>query len=477
MIRTTFFLIAAMTQLFSQGESKECPDLTGRIVLPHDSDYEHARSVSNYYPSKTSYPKAVVYCQNAADVQNAVKWGRCKELPIRIRSGGHHHEGFSTGSDVLVIDVSEMKKIEFDKAKGIAKVEPGINGGELYTALFKDGYTQVGGTCAEVGISGLVLTGGMGPLARMHGLTCDTLLSFDLINAEGNLLTATKDNEHAELFWAACGGGGGNFGVVTSLTLKVVPAQNVTWFNIGWDWSQPIDKVIATWQDFFLLNEDKRWFSHLDIWSKAFPVDQFKKQPVKAMGIFYGSPEQARKELAPLLNVAKTADIQIEEVQWRKAIQLFEDATAVFVTEKPEYKSTGAFAMQPFPPEAIRILVDSLGNSKAPLYNCLFLCLGGAVGDKIPTETAYFYRKAKFLADYTTQWLTPDLAEVQLKEVDLLREKLLPFTQGDYVGNPDKTLKDYLTSYWGGNVQRLREVKTKYDPHNIFNFPQSIPPL
>lgn len=454
-----------------------CPEPSGRIVHPYDTDYDQARSVSNYFPSKSSFPKAVIYCKNSTDVQNAIEWGRCENLPIRIRSGGHHHEGFSTGSDVLVIDVSSMKGVQLDKDKGIAIVQAGVTGGELYTALFKEGYTQVGGTCADVGISGLVVTGGMGPLARTHGLTCDTLLSFDMVDAEGKLITATADNAHADLFWAARGGGGGNFGVITSVTLKVFPIDKVTWFNIGWDWSQPINRVIAAWQDFFVKKGDKRWFSHLDVWSRAFPVEQFKKQPVKALGVFYGSPEQAQKELEPLLSGVKPTDITIEEVPWRKAIQLFEDSTAVFVTEKPEYKSTGAFAMQPFSDEAIGILVDSLGNSKAPLFNTLFICLGGAVKEVPPTATAFYYRGADFLAMYTTQWLSPDLAAEQLQEVDQLRQKLLPYTEGDYVGNPDRTLKDYLTTYWGGNVQRLREVKTKYDPKNVFNFPQSIPPL
>lgn len=474
MLFSFFFLV--LTMLNPLG-AQECPDMTGRVILPHDKDYDDARSVSNYFYSKDSFPKAVVYCRTAEDVQNAVKWARCEGLGIRIRSGGHHHEGFSTGSDVLVIDVSEMKKMELDKEKGIAQLEPGITGGELYTALFKEGYTQVGGTCADVGISGLVLTGGMGPLARVHGLTCDSLLSFEMVDAEGNLLIATKDNEHADLFWAACGGGGGNFGIVTSLALKVYPAQNVTWFNIGWDWSQPIDKIIAAWQDFFYLKDDRRWFSHLDVWAKAFPVAQFQKQPIKAMGVFYGTPEQAKQELAPLLAVATPASQMIEEVQWRKALQLFEDSTAVFVTDKPEYKSTGSFVMEPLPKEAIQIIIETLKNSKAPLLNVLFLGLGGAVADKDPSATAYYYRGAKSLAVYSTQWLSPDLAKAQNEEVDALREKLLPYTQGDYVGNPDRKLKDYLSSYWGGNVQRLREVKKKYDPNNVFNFPQSIPPF
>jgi FAD/FMN-containing dehydrogenase len=284
-----FFSSMAWADPAEAGVKSGCPQLTGRVVMPTDAQYEKARLVSNYYSSMDSRPKAIVYCQNVQDVQNAVKWARCHHVPIRIRSGGHNHEGFSTGTDVVVIDVSEMKKVQVDKEKGVATVQPGITGGELYHTLFKEGLTQVGGTCEDVGISGLVLTGGMGPLARIKGLTCDTLVSFDMVDAHGNVITATADNEHKNLFWAACGGGAGNFGVLTSITLKVYPAKQVTWFNIGWNWDQPIEEVIAQWQKFFL-NGDRRWFSHLDLWSKPFPSEKFDKQPVNALGVCFGTP-------------------------------------------------------------------------------------------------------------------------------------------------------------------------------------------
>lgn len=464
------------TSLVGDEPMKEtCPELTGRVVRPADTQYEKARLVSNYYSSKNSRPKAIVYCQNAQDVQNAVNWARCQNVSIRVRSGGHNHEGFSTGTDALVIDVSAMKAIQIDKAQGLATLQPGITGGELYRALFNEGFTQVGGTCEDVGISGLVLTGGMGPLARIHGLTCDNLVSLEMVNAEGKLIKVTADNEHKDLFWAACGGGGGNFGVVTSLVLKIFPAKPVTWFNIGWDWNQPIDKVISTWQEWYLKG-DKRVFSHLDLWAKAFPGEEFKKQPIKALGVFYGTPEEAKKELGPLLAIGKPSDQTIEIVAWDKAIKLFEEATSTYITDKPEYKSSGAYAMQPLPPEAIKTIVTTLEQTTNPLLNVLFLGLGGAVKDRAPNATAYFYRGAEFLAVYSSQWLKENEANTRIAEVDALRERLLPYTKGDYVGNPDRNLKDYLTTYYGGNAPKLRCIKRKYDPKNLFRYEQSIPP-
>ncbi len=121
-----------------------CPNLTGRVVSKGDPAYDKARLVSNYYASKNKFPRTIVYCQNTQDVQNAVLWARCNKAPIRIRSGGHNHEGYSTGNDAILIDVSEMKTLKVDKAANIATIQPGLNNLELYSLLFKEGLTHVG---------------------------------------------------------------------------------------------------------------------------------------------------------------------------------------------------------------------------------------------------------------------------------------------------------------------------------------------
>jgi hypothetical protein len=265
-------------------------------------------------------------------------------------------------------------------------------------------------------------------------------------------------------------------GVVTSLTLKVVPAKSVTWFNIGWNWDQPVEEIIQTWQNLFL-NDDNKWFSHLDLWAKAFPKDQYKKQPIKALGVYYGTPKQAKRDLAPLLKIGHPSEQTIELVNWEKAIHMFEDATSVFITDKPEYKSSGAYAMKALPTDAINIIVNTLQNTPSPLLNVLFFSLGGAAAKKSPTDTAYFYRQARFFIVYSSQWLQPSNDLKQIREMDSLRQQLLRFgTQGDYLGNPDRNFKNYLTEYYGENAQRLRCIKKKYDPQNLFQHEQGIPP-
>ncbi len=452
-----------------------CMELTGRVILPNEQGYNHARLVSNFYSSKNKYPDVILYCQNELDVQNAIKWARCHNHSIRIRSGGHNHEAFSTGTGIILIDVSEMKQLHIDKSNNVITIQPGITGGELYRKLSEVGLTQVGGTCTDVGVSGLILSGGMGPLLRKHGLACDNLLSLDLIDANGSKITATGTNEHKDLFWACQGGGAGNFGVVTAMQIKVYPTRQVVWFNMGWDMNLQAEKVISTWQDFFA-KPDKRWFSHLDIWSKSFPSKKFNKYPLKVLGVFWGTREEAQKELEPFLKIGPPQEYVIEVVNWDKAIKLFEDSTAVFITDKPEYKSTGAFAMQKLSNEAISIITNTLLNTSSPLFNVLLFSMGGIVQEIKPNATAYFYRDAKFFINYSIQWLNETEDLKQINEVDALRQKLLPHTVGNYIGNPDRKLQNYLTTYYGDNVQRLRCVKRKYDPKNIFQYEQSIPP-
>lgn len=478
-VKKISFLLCLLSSIFiplcQATTTQNCPTLSGLVIDKNHSTYNQARMISNYYQGKNRFPYAIVYTLNEEDVQHAMQYARCHKIPVRIRSGGHNHEGFSTGDGVIIIDVSKMKQLKIDKENKIITVQPGMTGGELYKNLTDVGLTQVGGTCSGVGISGLMLSGGMGPMIRKHGMACDNLISLNIVDANAKLLHVTKTNEYKDLFWASCGGGGGNFGVVTEMTINVYPAPSVTWFNIGWDWNQPIEKVISTWQDLFATDNDK-WFSHLDIWAKAFPVKKFHKQPVKVMGVFWGTPDEAKLALQPLLKIGHPADTTIQFVDWESAIKSFEDATAVFITDKPEYKSSGSYAMQSLPENAIKIITTTLRNTHSTLFNVLLFSMGGASKHRSPTDTAYFYREAKFFLQYSNQWLQAKNDKLQIAETDTLRNKLLPYTQGDYIGNPDRNLSDYMTTYYGGNVAKLRCLKRKYDANNIFQFEQSILP-
>ena len=191
--------------------------IAGVVVLPGDPDYESARRIWNYAVDR--HPAMIVRCTGTADVVAAVRFARSEGLPIAVRGGKHSVAGFSTCDDGLAIDLTEMTAVHVDAATGRARAQGGTTWKqfERETQLF--GLATTGGLISATGLGGFTLGGGIGHLVRKHGLTCDNLVSADVVNADAQVMRASAD-ENPELFWALRGGGG-NFGVVTSMELAV----------------------------------------------------------------------------------------------------------------------------------------------------------------------------------------------------------------------------------------------------------------
>ena len=165
--------------------------LTGEIVTKEDFKYEEERKAWNRAIEK--YPSVIVYCKTEEDIINAIKFARINSLSVRVRSGRHHYEGYSTGNDLLVIDVSKMNKIYIDEEKAIVKIQAGTRNREIYEATGKKGYPFPGGGCPTVGAVGFALGGGWGYSARLLGLGCDRVVEIELVDSDGNLLVCNKD--------------------------------------------------------------------------------------------------------------------------------------------------------------------------------------------------------------------------------------------------------------------------------------------
>src|SRR4051794_30167419 len=193
--------------------------IAGAVIVPEDADYESARRTWNHAIDR--YPAMIVRCTGTADVVVAVRFARSEGLPIAVRGGAHSLAGFSTCDDGLVIDLSHMRAVQVDARAGRASAQGGTTWKQLdrETQLF--GLATTGGLVSSTGLGGLTLGGGIGHLVRKHGLSCDNLISAELVSADGQVVRAAVD-ENPELFWALRGGGG-NFGVVTSLELAVHP--------------------------------------------------------------------------------------------------------------------------------------------------------------------------------------------------------------------------------------------------------------
>ncbi|TWH45145.1 FAD-binding oxidoreductase [Sporomusa sp. KB1] len=433
--------------------------LTGRIVFPDDPNYENARLDYNTRFSK--YPCVIVFCQRVQDVINAVKWARENHIPIRARCGGHSYEAFSLLNNGIVIDVSEMDKIYLKKRKGIATIQAGATLLPLYEALWSEGVTIPGGTCPTVGISGLTLGGGFGMLTRKMGLLCDNLITIEMVNAKGEIVYA-DECVNSDLLWASRGGGGGNFGIVTSFVFKVHPISNVAVYDITWDWSDA-EEVIKAWQDWAPF-VDERLTSILELYTK-------NDGRVSSTGEFLGHEDELKHLLKPLTATGKPKQIKVQTIPYIEAVLKFDDGPGPH-----KFKNTGAFVYHSLPDEAISTLLYYMEISPNKDNSIQFQSLRGAVSKIPPDGTAYFHREADYIMQYITRWKGDYEECPNIYWVEKLRESMLRYVDGTYVNWPDTFIKDWPCAYYGTNYRKLMRIKRKYDPENIFRFEQSIRP-
>jgi len=436
-------------------------DLTGRVIVRGDREYYAARKDTNLRINK--FPYIIVFAQNTQDVINAICWARRYGIPIRARSGRHNYEGFSLDNDGIIIDVSEMKQIVIDKCGQVATVQAGITNIELYGTLAQKGLAFCGGTCGDVGVSGLILGGGHGLLMRAKGLACDNLISLEMVNAAGRVVRADAQ-KNPDLLWACRGGGGGNFGIVTSLTLKVFPLSTVTVFDIVWDFSE-LKAVIDMWQRLFPFTTEKLT-AELILFSRKSGL------PVEATGMFLGTEANLRRILEPMLSVGTPIVRKIQTVPFIEAVK----QVSAQVPIKGSFKGTGAFAMKLLPASAINTLYTFLESVQTENFVVTLSSHGGTIQRLDPQDTAYFYRNALMFMEYDAFWEESGEAKAQIYRVEGIRNLLHPFAPGAYINAPDICIKDYARAYYGENLPRLSEVKSKYDPENVFCFAQSIPP-
>ncbi|OAH57974.1 dehydrogenase [Domibacillus aminovorans] len=440
--------------------------LTGRIVTPDDSEYEQARINNNL--SIPKFPSKIVFCQNTEDVLNALRWVRENRTPFRMRSGRHSYENFSLVNDGLIIDVSEMDEIIINGKEMTAKIEAGANLGHVYNKLWEYGMTVPAGTESSVGVIGLTLGGGIGMLTRLFGLTCDNLIEIEMVRASGHrgaeLIKANK-NHNSDLFWACCGGGGGNFGIVTSLTFKLHRISKVSVFSVTWGWDD-FEAAFNAWQN-WAPNTDERLTSQIELKSK-------EANQIIAQGEFVGPSSKLKELLRPLTTIGSPTSVWVKEVPYIEAVRFFDVPSG----NRPALrKRSGSFLEKPFPPKAILTMKQFLANAPNENSGIWHQSLGGAAGRIAPNETAFYYRDAIIAQEYLATWNNSVEERQNIRWIEELKRALSRYTTGDYVNFPDRYIKDWPTAYYGDNFKRLREVKTEYDSFNLFNFPQSIPPF
>jgi FAD/FMN-containing dehydrogenase len=445
--------------------------LTGEVVRQGDSSYETARLGFNRLYS--CHPEAIVFCTETLDVVNALTWARQNDVPVRVRSGRHSLEGWSAVDGGLVIDVSPMKSVEIDEAAKTATVGAGLNQMEAVTALGKAGFAAPTGTEGTVGLVGATLGGGFGLLTRNFGMASDNLVAAEVVVAPeaGGATTIIADEENnSDLLWALRGAGNGNFGIVTSLTYKIHPLVQTIYVTAKWPGLQDLQAVFEAWQS-TAPHVDNRLTSQLEI----------HRDEIVLIGVLAGGSEtETRQMLAPILAVGEP-DVAATDAGWADTYAGFQIPAD---DEPANWKFLSQFVSEPFPPDAVRVVESFM--SKAPTSECNYFtnAFGGAVTSSEPSGgSAFAHRNALFYAEPGAGWGTrggvpaaadPLTAECQTWIAEF-GEALRPWVNGAYVNVPNADMPGWEAAYWGPNVDRLRTVKAKYDPENVFSYEQSVP--
>ena len=445
----------------ASGESK----LTGRLVFPNSPNYESARLL--WARQFSTFPLVIVFCQDVQDVVNAISWCREHDVAFRARSGRHALEGWSSLDGGVVIDVSDMNQIHVDESAGVATVQTGTTQGAVVKALGKRGYTIPTGGEVTPGIAGVTLGGGIGRLVRSMGLACDHLVGVEMVvpsGKQGARVIRADESHNADLLWASRGGGGGNFGIATSFTFKIRPISTVTMYEVTWERGWPhMSELLSVWQELAPSAPDRL--------GSAFEVAAETDGSVVSNGFFIGSDEaRLRRLLQPLLKIGKPK-VTIKTMPYLDAWLQFA------LPNEPPHKDkfSSVWVYRSFPPKAIETIRRFLADAPNPEANIWCLSWGGAVG-RIPTDaTAFFHRKPRYYIEWDVPWKNAREEKEAIAWIERFRVAMGPYVKGSYINVPDSSIND-LRTYYGDNLARLKEVKRKYDPENVFHFEQSIPP-
>lgn len=473
--------------------------IQGRVITPGDPAYAVASQPWNARFAGV-LPVAVVAVASANDVAQTIKFARERRFGFAVRNGRHSFAGFSANAG-LIVDVSNLAGVRADRAAQQATFGAGLTNLPLYTRLWPTRMTVPAGTCPTVGLSGLSAAGGFGRLSRLYGLTCDNILELKLVTAAGEIVTASQ-NENADLLWACKGGGGGNFGAVVELTARLHPVDML--FTES-NYTFPIKGAIR------IMTAFQEWVAGLPdrahCWTEirtgapddgatilveftfAGPEAQARalgKALVRAAGV---QPRSSSIATAPYLSSMRDyicAGLRPDECAYT-------GVSPHGVLPRPAFYAKSDLIRTTWPVEAFEALVEAIERRQADpvmtpkdyvgginVGKFAFETAGGAIARPPAEPGAFAHRDIRYVVQYQSRWRpfsSDAVANVNIAWTNAAYESVRPWLSGSaYQGYADPGLPDWQRQYYGASLHRLRTIKRKYDPENVFRYPQSIPP-
>lgn len=442
----------------------------GDVITPEDPRYEEARRVYNGMIDKR--PDVVVRPVNAGDVIAAVNFAREGRLDLAIRGGSHSVPGFGTVDRGLVIDLSRMRGVRVDPEKRTARAEGGANWGDLNAAAHAFGLATTGGIISTTGVAGLTLGGGIGYLARGFGLSCDNLVSADVVTADGKFRVASE-KENPDLFWAIRGGGG-NFGVVTSFEFRLHPVKDIYGGPMFFELKH-VNDLLSWYRDYIKSAPGEiGGFPAFQIAPPLpfIPENRHGDTFIALVACWSGPVEKGEKALKPWHDVAPV----VAEFVGPMPYPALNSAFDALVPPGMQHYWKANFVKE-LTDEAIDAHAEH--GPKVPVMNSTMHIypINGACHDIAPDQTAFAYRDANFATVIAGMWPDPSQNTANIRWVRDYYEATAPQSEkGGYINFMSEDDQGRIKDNYKGNYQRLVDVKRKYDPDNLFHVNQNIKP-
>lgn len=436
--------------------------LRGQVITPDHAEYDEARKVWNGMIDR--HPAVIARVAGAADVVTCVNVARDHGLLLAVRGGAHNIPGNAVCDDGLVIDFSRMKAIRVDPARRTARAEPGVKWVEFDREVQAFGLATTSGTFSDTGIAGLTLGGGIGWLGGKFGLVSDNVLSFDVVTADGQLRTASAD-ENADLFWALRGGGG-NFGVVTSFEYRVHPVGML----LAGPVFHPLDRAGA------VLRFYRDFASHIPdelVTGFGFLTLPDGNRAVGIIVVYNGPLDEGERVIRPVREYGPPLVDQIGPMPYTTVQTMFDP----LAPPGRQYYVKAPF-LREIQDGAIEVLVDRFAEVPSPYTLIILQQKSGAMARGRADQTAFGHREDQFAAVLFSGWDDPAEAEANIAWTRRLAQDLEPFgAGGEYINDlgPQET-PDHLRVSFGANYGRLVQLKNKWDPTNLFRHTQNIKP-
>ena len=448
----------------------------GRLIEPGDPGYDEARAVHNGLFDRR--PGLIIQCSGTADVIDGVNLARQHDLLLAVRCGGHSIAGHSVCDGGLLLDLSPMRAVRIDPGTGVVTAQGGATWGDVDREAQAFGRAVPGGIVSTTGVGGLTLGGGIGWLHRAYGLACDSLRAATVVTADGRLRRASVDEE-PELFWGLRGGGG-NFGVVTSLEFDSHPVGPTIFMAAPvYPLSRGVE-VLRTWVEWTREASDAVTTRAL-FWT--FPDVEELPEAIRGQAsvilaaLYAGDADEGEKVLAPLRQIGEPVADLSATVPYRTAQSDFDP----FFAKGAMRSYWKSLYLDDLDDKVIDFIVERAENRPHPLTLIHIPLMGGATG-RVPADaTAFGDRSAAYMLSVDGNWTDPadDDRVIAWTRAMVAEAEAMPAARGTYLnfsGDADIDLPQRIAAY-GTNLRRLTEVKERYDPSNLFRLNNNVPPV